>query len=194
MVRLLAQGSAVGTVTPPLPAPRQRLVCAERGVRVEARGRWRKQAWEGRAQSWVAETADGAWSVCPTPAHLDPLGQLPPPRGSLNPDVVSLEAADRPASSSTSQPMDLWNWLSGRPADAFRHHASFSCTRGRGRRGLVALGPWQSPGPSFACRAQCWLRRTSTRRPSAGACYSAFWVGVYPASPSYPPTSPLPCP
>lgn len=74
MVRSLAQGSAVGTVTPPIATPQAEVVCAEGWPRV-GRGEV-AQAWRSRAQSWVAETADGAWVSAPPPPIWIPLCRL----------------------------------------------------------------------------------------------------------------------
>uniref|UniRef100_A0A8C6FPV5 Otogelin n=1 Tax=Moschus moschiferus TaxID=68415 RepID=A0A8C6FPV5_MOSMO len=63
-----------------------------------------------------------------------------------DPDVVSLEAADRPnffLHATTNGSLELAKWQAG---DAFRHHASFSLHRGTWRAGLVALESLAEPG------------------------------------------------
>uniref|UniRef100_A0A8C5USA1 Otogelin n=1 Tax=Microcebus murinus TaxID=30608 RepID=A0A8C5USA1_MICMU len=63
-----------------------------------------------------------------------------------DPDVVSLEAADRPnffLHVTANGSLELAKWQ-GR--DAFRHHASFSLHRGTWRAGLVALESLAKPG------------------------------------------------
>ncbi|XP_040114192.1 otogelin [Oryx dammah] len=63
-----------------------------------------------------------------------------------DPDVVSLEAADRPnffLHVTANGSLELAKWQAG---DAFRHHASFSLHRGTWRAGLVALESLAEPG------------------------------------------------
>ncbi|XP_061002581.1 otogelin isoform X8 [Dama dama] len=63
-----------------------------------------------------------------------------------HPDVVSLEAADRPnffLHVTANGSLELAKWQAG---DAFRHRASFSLHRGTWRAGLVALESLAEPG------------------------------------------------
>ncbi|NP_001291257.2 otogelin precursor [Bos taurus] len=63
-----------------------------------------------------------------------------------DPDVVSLEAADRPnffLHVTANGSLELAKWQAD---DAFRHHASFSLHRGTWRAGLVALESLAEPG------------------------------------------------
>ncbi|KAB0371236.1 hypothetical protein FD755_017645 [Muntiacus reevesi] len=63
-----------------------------------------------------------------------------------DPDVVSLEAADRPnffLHVTANGSLELAKWQAG---DAFRHRASFSLHRGTWRAGLVALESLAEPG------------------------------------------------
>ncbi|ELR55648.1 Otogelin [Bos mutus] len=88
------------------------------------------------------------WSlgVCPAPAHLDPSLPTLPPWLFADPDVVSLEAADRPnffLHVTANGSLELAKWQAD---DAFRHHASFSLHRGTWRAGLVALESLAEPG------------------------------------------------
>lgn len=101
-------------------------------------------ARRSRAQAWVAETADGAWVSAP-PTWI-PLCRLYPPWLFADPDVVSLEAADRPnffLHVTANGSLELAKWQAG---DAFRHRASFSLHRGTWRAGLVALESLAEPG------------------------------------------------
>lgn len=70
-----------------------------------------------------------------------------PPRLSADPDVVSLEAADRPnffLCVTANGTLHLAQW---QDSDTFRSGASFSLHRGTGRReGLVALESLAEPG------------------------------------------------
>lgn len=189
MVQSPALGSVVGTVTAPVATRSGRGgVCRGAASRPRWVGRGEvAQAWRSRAQSWVAETADGAWVSAPPPPIWIPLCRLYP-HGSLQTQMwCPWRQRTDPTSSYTSQPTGLWSWLSGRPTMPSATMPPSLCTGGRGGRAWWPWSPWRSPGPSFTCRAQCWpCGRTSTRRPSAGARYSAFWEGVYPASPSLP--------
>ncbi|XP_010613449.1 otogelin [Fukomys damarensis] len=63
-----------------------------------------------------------------------------------DPDVVSLEAADRPnffLHVTANQSVELAKWQGG---EAFHHHASFSLHQGTWREGLVALECLAKPG------------------------------------------------
>ncbi|KAI4580846.1 hypothetical protein MJG53_010388 [Ovis ammon polii x Ovis aries] len=67
-----------------------------------------------------------------------------------DPDVVSLEAADRPnffLHVTANGSLELAKWQAG---DAFRHHASFSLHQGTWQAGLVALESLAEPG-AFLC-------------------------------------------
>ena len=157
VVQLPAQGSAVGTVTPPVATPSDRGgVCGGAASRPRWVGRGEvAQAWRSRAQSWVAETADGAWVSAPPPPIWIPLCRLYP-HGSLQTQMwCPWRQRTDPTSSSTSQPTGLWSWLSGRPAMPSATMPPSLCTGGRGGRAWWPWSPWRSPGPSFTCRAQC---------------------------------------
>jgi hypothetical protein len=63
-----------------------------------------------------------------------------------DPDVVSLEAADRPnffLHVTANGSVELAKW---QESEAFRHHASFSLHQGTWRAGLVALESLAKPG------------------------------------------------
>lgn len=150
-------------------------------------------------QSHVAESTD----VCP--GVRPPSGPLPAPTF----PCVSLQTqmwypwrqrAD-PTSSSTSRPMGLWSWPSGRAAMPSAIMPPSCCTRGCGGQAWWPWSLWQSLDPSFPCQALCWpCGHTNTQRCSARAHSSSFWVIVYltislgssaPHSASLPALSPL---
>lgn len=130
--------------------------------------------------------------------HLDPSLRSPHPPGSLQTRMwCPWRQRIDPTSSSMSQPMGLWSWPSGRAALPSTTMPPSYCTGGQGRQASWPWSRWQSPAPSFTCRAPRWAcSYTSTRRCSAGARSSAFWVGVHPAVTRSPssnrPSCPLP--
>ena len=86
--------------------------------------------------------------LCPSPG---PLSALPSSTWLFtDPDVVSLEAADRPnffLHVTANGSLELAKWQG---SVAFHHHASFSLHRGTWQAGLVALESLAEPG-SFLC-------------------------------------------
>lgn len=114
---------------------------------------------------------------------------------SADPDVVSLEAADRPnffLHVTANGSLELAKWQG---SDAFRHHASFLLHQGTWRAGLVALESLAEPGsflfvsgPTVALRpyehSEAFRRGTLFRL-----------LGRCPPCPHPPPLSPsLSCP
>ncbi|OWK17803.1 OTOG [Cervus elaphus hippelaphus] len=99
----------------------------------------------GVAIDWrTPRLCHGAWVSAP-PTWI-PLCRLYPPWLFADPDVVSLEAADRPnffLHVTANGSLELAKWQAG---DAFRHRASFSLHLGTWRAGLVALESLAEPG------------------------------------------------
>ena len=109
------------------------------------------QVWRNRAQlvhrvcaalcHWECRQEPG---VCPPPG---PLAALTSPMWFFaDPDVVSLEAADRPnffLCVTANGSLELAKWQG---SDAFHHHASFSLHQGTWQAGLVALESLAEPG------------------------------------------------
>lgn len=130
--------------------------------------------------------------------HLDPSLRSPHPPDSLQTRMwCPWRQRTDPTFSCMSQPMGLWSWPSGRAALPSTTMPPSHCTGGHGRQASWPWSHWQSRAPSFMCRAPRWsCGCMSTRRCSARARSSAFWVGVHPAITLSPspncPSCPLP--
>lgn len=130
-----------------------------------ALGKRRRRGAAGRQRRWP-RGGGRAWRsrVCSPQSVSRPVslrvqtgaGCLPPIRASLcvdltmwlsaDPDVVSLEAADRPnffLHVTANGSLELAKWQG---SDTFHHHASFSLHQGTWRAGLVALESLAEPG------------------------------------------------